>query len=229
MEILERAFKSIPGLALVFGIVGLLGLNPESELSAALQVFVIAWILDRLGSFLDGPFDMLYGPQKSETPSSWDLWRQERLFRFKQLEDRRQDAQRALAPPEDLYKTAVAKLSESGVQDIKVYSSLQYSKAARAFILPLLGVSIAFSLSQWPLTAEPFPAFLRRSHLLEAFFRDIFWAAANLRSLTAPGNLILCCVCIVLCIYYRVAHMCRLYELAAAPRRPSDGALVASE
>ena len=41
MEILERAFRTIPGRALAFGVFGRFALNPESELSAALRVFVL--------------------------------------------------------------------------------------------------------------------------------------------------------------------------------------------
>lgn len=176
MEILERAFKTIPGLALAFGIVGLFTLSPGSELSAALRVFVIAWILYRLGSLLDALFDRLYGPRSPETETTWDRWRLKRLFHYRVLEDRREEAARALglASTVGLYKKATAALREAEVSDLKVYSSLQYSKAARTFILPLLAVSIALPLLPW--TRNPIPAFLQSGPLLRAFWSDIFSA-----------------------------------------------------
>lgn len=231
MEILERAFKTIPGLALAFGIVGLFTLSLGSELSAALRLFVIAWIFYRIGSWLDRPvFDTLYDPPSLETETAWDRWRQRRLFRYRILEERREKAARALGLPgtAGLYKKATAALREAEVSDLKVYSSLQYSKAARTFILPLVVVSIAFFTSTWPWTRDPVPEFIRRGPLLQAFWSDILSACANLRSLTAVGTATLGALCIVIYIYFRVEHMTSLYELAAEPR-PSVDRTVASE
>ena len=126
--------RPIPGLALAFGVVGLFALNPESELSAALRVFVLTWFLYRIGSALDRPFlDGLYGALNSGTASAWDRWRLKRLFRYQPLEQRRDTAQRALGLPtgNGLYKKAVAALNDARITDIKVYSTLQYSMAAR--------------------------------------------------------------------------------------------------
>jgi len=139
------------------------------------------------------------------TPGAWDRWRLKRLLRYQRLEQRRATAQRALGLPtlDGLYRKAVAALHHARISDIKVYSTLQYSKAARTFIVPLLAVSIGLSFSDWPFTRQPLPRFLFQVQLLRIFWRDVLSAAANLQSLTAAGTAILGAVCMILYVHFR--------------------------
>jgi hypothetical protein len=62
MEILEKPLERVPGLVLVFGLLAVFMLGNDSEAAAAIRVFVVAWVLYRMGSYLDGLFDVLYRP-----------------------------------------------------------------------------------------------------------------------------------------------------------------------
>src|SRR5215470_11266825 len=87
MQILEKPLERLPGMVLVFGLLCLFMLENDSEPAAAIRVFVVAWVLYRLGSVLDKLFDGFYGtepkcPPKHRPRCLWERirWKSSRVW-----------------------------------------------------------------------------------------------------------------------------------------------------
>jgi hypothetical protein len=210
MEILERALKTIPGLALVFAIVAIFLLDDRSELAVVIRIFVVAWILYRISSSLDWFFDGLYGPGSGE----------EGLRRFlpgyKNLETNRKEAARSLHLPgvEGVYKKAKAFAQKAGTWETEVEPLIAYSKAARAFIVPCLLVLISVAISG---TGEDrrnlFSFDFLQNSPLSGFVTDLGYARkVEWMKMHPAAPIILFIVCSVLYVFLRIKHMNKLYE-----------------
>jgi len=245
MEILESALRAIPGLALVFAIAALLMLPNDSEVAETIRVFVVAWSLYRIGSCLDWFFDRLYGPgprrelqAKTKAQSVWSkgfrrvkkFWgtlRTRVLPGFKRLENSRDGAAMRLGQGiAGLYKAAAKKVEQEKPRDwkSKVSPLIDRSKAARAFILPFLLLSIAVAT---PAGDRPIPEWLLarfasfvKLPLIAPFADDFESAKKKLEFLQYPlvvalpvKSVLVCLVATYFYVSLRLRHMTTLYDL----------------
>lgn len=236
MEILENALKTIPGLTLVFAIAALLLLEDNSELAAAIRVFVVAWTLYRISSNLDWFFDLAYGPgprdadqPKNAAPSVWlklqQFWchlRSGLLPGFRSLEHKRDEAagKLGLKGVKGLYGRAEKILKETDDWKTNVEPLRGFSKAARAFIVPLLLVSVMVSVpdGQWliPRWFMAFIASIGKLPLLAGFRGDFARAGEKLEFLKYPAiPAVACLISLGLYLSLRLLHMNRMYDLVA--------------
>jgi len=241
MEILERAFKTIPGMALVFAAVGLLTLKPDSDFAAAIRTFVLVWLLYQFSRSFDPLFDAVYAPRSDggKTHRSklnwWNSMREPMLPWYGALERKRTAASKKLGlkTVPGVYKAAKTALQKAGTWETDAYPLINYSKAARAFVVLFF---LAWMFVHAPGRASHFSQWLwihlGNGPLIEAFRDDLGRANSNLQIFTEPAiPVVLCVVCFVAYIYLRIKHMLKLYELAASlePQLKKSEALVASE
>ena len=238
MEILENALKTIPGLALVFAVSALLLLDKNSELAAAIRVFIVAWVLYRIGSYVDWFFDLAYGPGPRHQDATeekmsrgwpkvfrvldekWSRLRKTLLPGYKRLEERRDKAAQKLKlrGVKGVYKRAKEVLETTADWKSEVDPLTTSSKAARTFIIPLFLVSIVVSLPgqrSWILQRpSAFIAYLGNLPLLAGFETDFARAQEKLDFLRHPAIPALgCLISIGLYLSRRLRHLKRLYDL----------------
>jgi hypothetical protein len=234
MDVFADALETVPGLALVFAIAALFLMRNESEIAEAIRVFFVAWVLYRASSRLDWFFDVAYGPGPRGGAAGAqrglrrlrELWwrlRMRLVVGFDELETRRRNAIRGLGEKYDPNKGLYASAKKAiGTErwDKHVKRSLDYSKAFRAFILPLLVVFIVIRNSNGPWgDSSWFKRFLLDLGDLNVFrgFREDFHRAAQrLDFLSDPMTpAVLCLLCVLGYVWLRLRHMNKLYDLAA--------------
>jgi len=231
MEILERAFKVIPGLTLVFAIVALLMLKAHLELAAAIRAFAVAWALYWTSKSLDWLFDLAYGPRPDRAPKYWtkvlltrrQVWwglRMVLLPGYWYLEGKRKAAVSGLklGQVKGLHDKAKAILEKEGRWETEVKPWVSYSKAARAFILPFFLITLLMSIPEVQRQPQQWsPAFISRlgeAPLVIAFSDDFKQVKENFKFLENRRTpALLCLTCLLLYLALRIKHMGKLYKL----------------
>jgi len=234
MEILERAFKTIPGLTTVFAVLALFMLPPDSELAAAIRVFIVAWLLYRISSALDWFFDRLYAPQPERKRKLWkslsDWWYSIRIWRlpaYAGIEEKREAVRikLGLKTKIGLYKEAKAVAMTAGKWESDIYPFIGRSKFARAFIAPLLLIAFFLPLRGrlFSTKIEALGTRLIQWRLLADFREDIVRASEKLQFLSRwEIPMLLGLLCAFLFVYLRIEHMKKLYKFAAAWPKPAS-------
>ncbi len=239
METLNRALETIPGLSIIFSIAALLMLEESSEVASAIRVFVVAWLLFKISSYLDTFFNLFYGPRPEDRAPTFlsrhmgrthravaGVWYRIRRVMpgFKTLEGNRDEAVRVVFPrgvAPGIYKRAHEQLLKEHrkLWDEEVAPLLNISKAARAFIAPffLTAIITAFWNQRIRIPAGMMNQArkLGGAHLFTAFRSDFIRAAERLDFLNPVWCLILFTLCVFVYLWLRIAHMNRLYKLAA--------------
>jgi hypothetical protein len=194
-------------------------------------VWLGALALSRVsGNWDDYVFDPLYGSQKTKQKEYASIWRSaarvlfpitfliDRSSKVRLLDQKRHQAVLILTRPlhgplavgedDGLYKVAQKTFEGREEWEDKVKSRLEYSKAARVFILPLL-IQFIWELLRWafgwprfivPIKAEHEPA-----RTLVLFFQN-----------PATAYLIIQMMAFAY-LYLRIAHMSNLYDLIIEP------------